>query len=253
MDNSIYKKCTECGQTKHISEFSKSYPNRCKTCVAEHTRQMRAAEKLKAKVKATGEVIDVEPSGTMQVLCGSFITKDGRRMPGTALEFEKAIDWEQRRYEIAKEIMKGFSANSHNQCVDASSETLAQWSISGPDELDAELCIKDGMNYQIAEIHLGDVESSNILCKEIARRWNEFEEWHECKENTEDAPERNTPCLLRTECKEITTGIVEVGYLTSVWGEYGWTEDYLDDFDESEFEVTITHWKPINKPKGVEE
>ena len=110
MDNSIYKKCTECGQTKHISEFSKSYPNRCKTCVAEHTRQMRAAEKLKAKVKATGEVIDVEPSGTMQVLCGSFITKDGRRMPGTALEFEKAIDWEQRRYEIAKEIMKGFSA-----------------------------------------------------------------------------------------------------------------------------------------------
>lgn len=90
-------------------------------------------------------------------------------------------------------------------------------------------------------------------CKEIARRWNEFEEWHECKENTEDAPERNTPCLLRTECKEITTGIVEVGYLTSVWGEYGWTEDYLDDFDESEFEVTITHWKPINKPKGVEE
>ena len=116
MDNSIYKKCTECGQTKHISEFSKSYPNRCKTCVAEHTRQMRAAEKLKAKVKATGEVIDVEPSGTMQVLCGSFITKDGRRMPGTALEFEKAIDWEQRRYEIAKEIMKGFSANHFSWC-----------------------------------------------------------------------------------------------------------------------------------------
>lgn len=72
MDNSIYKKCTECGQTKHISEFSKSYPNRCKTCVAEHTRQMRAAEKLKAKVKATGEVIDVEPSGTMQMK-GSLI------------------------------------------------------------------------------------------------------------------------------------------------------------------------------------
>ena len=67
------------------------------------------------------------------------ITKDGRRMPGTALEFEKAIDWEQRRYEIAKEIMKGFSANSHNQCVDASSETLAQWSISGADALIAEL------------------------------------------------------------------------------------------------------------------
>ena len=46
--------------------------------------------------------------------------------------------------------------------------------LFGADELDAELCIKDGMNYQIAEIHLGDVESSNILCEEIARRWNEF-------------------------------------------------------------------------------
>ena len=46
--------------------------------------------------------------------------------------------------------------------------------VLGPDELDAELCIKDGMNYQIAEIHLGDVESSNVLCNEIARRWNEF-------------------------------------------------------------------------------
>lgn len=112
MDNSIYKKCTECGQTKHISEFSKSYPNRCKTCVAEHTRQMRAAEKLKAKVKATGEVIDVEPSGTMLVSCGSFITKDGRKIPGTALEFEKAIDWEQRRYELAKSAMQGLISNS---------------------------------------------------------------------------------------------------------------------------------------------
>lgn len=125
--------------------------------------------------------------------------------------------------------------------------------IFGADEMDAELCIKDGWNLSIANIHLGDVESSNILCEEIARRWNEHEEWHECKENTEDVPERNTPCLLRIEYKEIATGIVEVSYLTSVWGEYGWIENYLYNFSESEFEVTITHWKPINKPKGVKE
>ena len=125
--------------------------------------------------------------------------------------------------------------------------------IFGADEMDAELCIKDGWNLSIENIHLGDVESSNILCEEIARRWNEHEEWHECKENTEDVPERNTPCLLRIEYKEIATGIVEVSYLTSVWGEYGWIENYLDNFSESEFEVTITHWKPINKPKGVKE
>lgn len=61
--------------------------------------------------------------------------------------------------------------------------------VLGPDELDAELCIKDGMNYQIAEIHLGDVESSNVLCNEIARRWNEFNSrtninsvWHDARE-----------------------------------------------------------------------
>ena len=118
--------------------------------------------------------------------------------------------------------------------------------------MDAELCIKDGMNYSIAEIHLGDVESSNILCEEIARRWNEFEQWHECAEDTEDVPPINTICVLRAECKEKATGIVEVNYLTSVWSKFGWTEDYIDNFDDSEFEVKITHWKAVNKPKDVE-
>ena len=43
-------------------------------------------------------------------------------------------------------------------------------------EYDAEICIKDGYNLSIAEIHLGDVESSNALAKELVRRWNEFPE-----------------------------------------------------------------------------
>lgn len=37
--------------------------------------------------------------------------------------------------------------------------------LFGADELDAELCIKDGMNYQIAEIHLGDVETQTFFVK----------------------------------------------------------------------------------------
>lgn len=41
-------------------------------------------------------------------------------------------------------------------------------------ERDAELCIADGWNISIAEIHLGDRESSNALCEEIVRRFNEF-------------------------------------------------------------------------------
>ena len=46
----------------------------------------------------------------------------------------------------------------------------------GADEMDADLCIKDGWNFTIANIHLGDVESSNVLCEEIVRRFNEFPE-----------------------------------------------------------------------------
>ena len=44
------------------------------------------------------------------------------------------------------------------------------------DEFDAEICISDGYNLSIAEIHLGDLESSNALAKELVRRWNEFPE-----------------------------------------------------------------------------
>lgn len=46
--------------------------------------------------------------------------------------------------------------------------------VFGPDEIDASLCIKNGMNLVIAEIHTGNMESSNALCKEICRRFNEF-------------------------------------------------------------------------------
>ena len=41
-------------------------------------------------------------------------------------------------------------------------------------EWDAEICISDGYNLSIAEIHLGDLESSNAFAKELVRRWNEF-------------------------------------------------------------------------------
>ncbi len=46
--------------------------------------------------------------------------------------------------------------------------------VCHPDEIDAELCIKDGGNLVVAEIHTGDKDSSNALCEEICRRFNEF-------------------------------------------------------------------------------
>ena len=44
-------------------------------------------------------------------------------------------------------------------------------------EIDADLCIADnGSNVCISQIHMGNVESANALCKEIVRRFNEFPE-----------------------------------------------------------------------------
>ena len=43
-------------------------------------------------------------------------------------------------------------------------------------QVDAEIAIKDGWNFVIAEIDLGDRESSNAFAKELVRRWNEFPE-----------------------------------------------------------------------------
>ena len=66
------KKCAVCGKEKPLSEMSKSYPTRCKECVAEHTRLVRQRARNQQK----------EPLATA----------------------EPHIDWEQRRYEIAKTI-----------------------------------------------------------------------------------------------------------------------------------------------------
>lgn len=120
MDNSEYKVCEVCGQEKHVSEFSKSYPHRCKACVAEHTKMVRErakqeqnraentesrTEMQKVVVKDTGETVMVRPCREpLNARLAFYETEDGRKFPMFALEFSKEIDWEQRRYEIAKEV-----------------------------------------------------------------------------------------------------------------------------------------------------
>ena len=60
------KRCETCGKTLPVSDFSKSYKNRYKQCVAEITKE--------------------------------------KRNSNTTLS-HKRIDWEQRRYEIAKDML----------------------------------------------------------------------------------------------------------------------------------------------------
>lgn len=155
MDKSDYKVCTECGQEKHVSEFSKSYPHRCKACVAEHTRMVRErakqeqnrAEKTenrtemqKVVIKDTGETVLVRPCREpLNAQLAFYETEDGRKFPMFALKFSKEIDWEQRRYEIAKDIL----AATYNFPMDGKS--YARVAVGVADALIAELK-KGGQN-----------------------------------------------------------------------------------------------------------
>ncbi len=67
---------------------------------------------MKAKVIKTGEIIDVIPQTNPNAVSASDIlySSDYRTYKGQELDFtnikDKGIDWEQRRYEIAKAAMQ---------------------------------------------------------------------------------------------------------------------------------------------------
>lgn len=145
------KKCEICGEIKSASEFSKSYKHRCKECVAEQTRLARAEVVKeathavhkedrpfrKAVVKDTDETVMVrmcrEP---LTVRMAQYETAEGRKFPMFALEYEKEIDWEQRRYDIAKAALQGYCASLNNG---ERYEVLAEQSVYCANALIAEL------------------------------------------------------------------------------------------------------------------
>lgn len=162
MDKSEYKVCEVCGQEKHILEFSKSYPRRCKACVAEHTKMVRErtkqeqnrsknteirSEMQKVVIKDTGETVMVRPCREpLNARLAFYETEDGRKFPMFALEFSKEIDWEQRRFELIKSAIQGFCANSEPSIVQGTTfQQLAGWSIEMADIIIAELK-KGGQN-----------------------------------------------------------------------------------------------------------
>lgn len=49
------------------------------------------------------------------------------------------IDWEQRRYEIAREITAALAANSHEQIVRADGKQLSKWGVGIANALIEEL------------------------------------------------------------------------------------------------------------------
>lgn len=94
------------------------------------------------------------------------------------------------------------------------------------------------------------LEDASKLGHEIARRWNEHEEWVETSSKL--LPEIDAHCVLRVEYYDEDEEKTLVDYFTAVWTSFGWSEDYLDQIADSYSPYKITHWKQISKPKGVE-
>ena len=102
--------------------------------LAELLKQRIEKNKMKARIKATGEIIDVVQDFTPNGVClrEVLFTESGiyghRTFVPEELEFipeteKKEIDWEERRYEIAKDL---FVNNS---------ELLAEDAVACADEL----------------------------------------------------------------------------------------------------------------------
>lgn len=73
------------------------------------------------------------PSGELKY----FLATDVEIVEGNS------IDWEQRRYEIAKEITAALAANPYEQIVKADGKQLSKWGIEITDALIKELKKKE--------------------------------------------------------------------------------------------------------------
>lgn len=96
---------------------------------------------MKARIKETGVLIDVTPRININALYNgdNLYVCDNKVFRECELDFlnlgNSAIDWEQRRYELAKAAMQGFCSNPHEQVMSTGSNMTAQRSLSFADAL----------------------------------------------------------------------------------------------------------------------
>ena len=120
-------------------------------------------------------------------------------------------------------------------------------------EREAELCVtsSDGkdMNYVVGTIDTGVTESSNNLCEEIARRWNDCQIWHSTgvDDDDTDVPDMDQKCLLRVEYTD-DEGAKQYDYVAATWVGDGWSEDYLVRLRSYYESLVITHYMEIAPP-----
>ena len=77
--------------------------------------------------------INAQHSGDNLYVCDNMVFRE------CELDFlnvgNLVIDWEQRRYELAKAAMQGFCSNPHEQIMSVDSNIVAEWSIGFADSL----------------------------------------------------------------------------------------------------------------------
>lgn len=93
---------------------------------------------MKAKVIETGEIVDVRAHGEKTILhtCTTYVTEDGRELLGVRLKILPSIDWEQRRYEIARDVL---AASFNQPMADVSIASYVRSCIQWADFLVDEL------------------------------------------------------------------------------------------------------------------
>ena len=98
--------------------------------------------KMKARIKKTGEIINIASYAKVTLdLCDSY----GNPMELGFDEVEilqeptSDIDWEQRRYEIAKDMMAAFLSNYSDNIHSGNPDEQAKWAVVFADALIAEL------------------------------------------------------------------------------------------------------------------
>lgn len=93
---------------------------------------------MKAKIKSTGEIINIAEYAKVKLeSCDSYGNPIELGFDEVEVLNDKSdcIDWGQRRYEIAKELMNGICMTNNT----VSFEQIAKWSIEGADALIAKL------------------------------------------------------------------------------------------------------------------
>lgn len=100
---------------------------------------------MKARIKETGEIIEITSSGHDITGNKVFYDKNGIvYTPSELLFFDSTTDWQQVRIQAAIATMQGIYANCNKQFIDMEIDRVAELAVMQADVLVVELKKKGG-------------------------------------------------------------------------------------------------------------